>query len=266
MRVFREPADVAAQERLSAFLAGIDGKAKVPTPRILSVDPAGRFSVERRLPGTAFLRLLPQLKGEPRRAAISRFVAGAGALAPVTFPERPYGHILAANPIHADTWRGFMRASLDRAIADNGATIAAEAGDVAALRAAALAFSEGLPERPDKTLVHGDYFAGNVLIDDRLAVSGLVDFSGYTLVGDAVYDTLTAPVFLEMIDETRSEDLALARHIARTRTAKDPRPAAFYRAFAAFTMAAPQFALPPYPRLYPWAVATLQALARGELA
>jgi aminoglycoside phosphotransferase (APT) family kinase protein len=265
VRVYREPAAVAAIERLSAFLASIDGKAAIPTPRILSIDPAGRFTIERRLPGISFLRRLPNLRGEPRRTAISRFVSGAGALAKITYDSQPYGHVLARDPVRAETWIGFLVASLDRMIARHGTTIAAEVGDPAALRAAAMALSAGIDERPPKTLVHGDYFAGNVLIDDALAVSGLVDFSSYTLVGDPAYDLLTAPIFLEMINETTPADFALAQHIARTRTGKDPRPAAFYRAYAAFAMADPLFALPPYPRLYPWAIANLKRLAKGEL-
>ena len=156
----------------------------IATPAIAEIDPAGRFTIERRLPGTSLLRRLPSLAGERRRTAIRNFVAAADAIGSVALPERPYGHILAADPIHADTWTGFLRRSLDRAVARNGAVIAAEVGDVAALRSRALALLAVVPERPAKALVHGDWFPGNVLMDDALAVTGVVDFSAYTMAGD----------------------------------------------------------------------------------
>jgi hypothetical protein len=251
--------------KLDGFLEWTDGKVRVATPRILSIDPGGRFVVEKRLPGTSLLRRLPKLKGEPRRTALTRFVAGAEFASRFSLPEPPYGHVLASGPLHADSWTGFLQASLDRAIARNRATIAGEVGNVDALRAAALALLPAVPDRPPKTLIHGDYFPGNVLMDDSLEVSGLVDFSEYTLIGDPGYDILTAPIFLEMIDEADADDVLLAEHTARTRYRGDARAAAFYRAHAAFVMADPGYGLPPYPRLYPWAIANLKQLAEGEI-
>jgi hypothetical protein len=233
----------------------------IPTPAIERIDGRGRFTVERRLQGRSLLRRLPKLAGEPRRIAIANFTAAAFEVGAVGLPGRPYGHVLADDPVHADSWTDFLSASLDRAIAANREVISGEIGDLSGLRSRALALLADVPERPTKGLVHGDYFAGNVLLDDTLAVSGIVDFSGYTLVGDPLYDTLTAPIFLEMIEETTAEDLAMAN--ARVRSAHPDafRGGRFYRAHAAFWMADPAYGLPPYPRLYPWAIDNLRRLA-----
>jgi aminoglycoside phosphotransferase (APT) family kinase protein len=261
LRVFREPADVDFVARQRTFLAEIDGRLALPTSVIDDFDPGGRWSIERRLAGKSMLRLLPSLTGERRRQAIRNYVAATSAIGRLTFADRPYGHAIANDPIHAETWTAFLRASLERAIATNRDVIAAEVGDLATLRPKALALLALVPERPAKALVHGDYFPGNVLMDEALTVTGLVDFSAYTLVGDPLYDTLTAPIFLEMIDDTTADEVALALECAVAMAGGSVGAGEFYRAHAAFWMADPVYALPPYVNLYPWAIANLRKLA-----
>ena len=167
---------------------------------------------------------------------------------------------------HRRTWPGFFRASLDHWLARNGAAIAAATGSVERVSTNAMALLAGLPERPQKALAHGDYFPGNVLFDERLTLTGLVDFSVFTLAGDPLYDAITAALFLEMIDEADADDVALARHLVSRATARRScLSARFYRAYAAILMADPANAAPPYPRLFAWSVANLRALAAGKL-
>jgi Ser/Thr protein kinase RdoA (MazF antagonist) len=212
------------------------------------------------------MTLLPGLRGERRRTALANYVAGAEAIAVIEYPDRLYGQILAPAPIRAETWTGYLRRSLDRALLRNGAVIAAEIGDIEDLRAKALTLVEPLEPRPKKALVHGDYFPGNVLLDGALAVSGLVDFSVYTVVGDPTYDLITAPIFLEMIHEATPADVETVRGLVRARLGDAIRRAArCYRVHAAFVMADPAHAAEPYPEIYPWSLATLRQLAKGAL-
>jgi Ser/Thr protein kinase RdoA (MazF antagonist) len=233
---------------------------------IEAIDPAGRTTIERRLTGMPLLTLLARLSGADRRRAIGAYAAGAEATGKLLLPDRPYGQVLAPEPLTADTWPGFFRQSLDHWLAQNGATIAEATGSVARVSANALALAAALPERPPKGLAHGDYFPGNVLLDERLTLSGLVDFSVFTLVGDPLYDAITAALFLEMIAEAGADDVALARHLVVARHGEAILPVArFYRAYAAILMADPANAAPPYPRLFAWSVANLRALAAGKL-
>ncbi len=266
LRVLKKPGDVAALMRLQAFLAEIDGRLAIPTSAIATIDPAGRTTVERRLKGTSLLALLTQLHGADRRRAIAAYVAGAEATGKLLLPDRPYGQILAPTPLTADTWTGFFRQSLDHWLARNGATIAEVTGSITRVSANALRLLDALPERPAKALAHGDYFPGNVLLDETLAVSGLVDFSVFTLAGDPLYDAITAALFLEMIEEARIDDVALARQLVVARHGEAILlPGRFYRAYAAILMADPANRAPPYPKLFDWSVANLRALAAGKL-
>ncbi len=266
LRILKRPGDTGLLERQRAFLGEIDGQLSVPTSVIEAIDPAGRFTIERRLMGTPLITLLTQLGGADRRKAIAAYVDGAEATGRLLLPDRPYGQMLAAAPITAETWSGFFRLSLDHWLAENGAAIAQATGSVARVAANAMALAAALPERPAKALAHGDYFPGNVLLDETLTISGLVDFSVYTLTGDPLYDAITAALFLEMIDVAGADDVALARHLLVARHGEAILPSGrFYRAYAAIVMADPANAAPPYPRLYAWSVANLRALAAGKL-
>jgi hypothetical protein len=60
-------------------------------------------------------------------------------------------------------------------------------------------------------------------------------------------------------------DSALVRSLAIERFGNrlaDAEP--FYRAYFAFFLASPEYAQPPYPKLYAWSLANLAVLRRAE--
>jgi len=262
LRVLRSPAaDLAPLRRLQALLAGIDGRLAVPTSTIDEIDGRGRYTIERRLAGRSMLDLLPSLSGAARETAFRNFAMGSEAPAAVVFADRPYGEVLCDRPIRSEDWHDYLRASLDRYAETNRAAIAADAGDPAALKAKALALLAGVPRHPPKALVHGDYFPGNVLLDAGQRLSGLVDFSIWTVIGDCTIDLAGAAIFLEMIAEANAQDVALVRALllGRHRAALNS-AGPFYRAYFAFAMADPGNYGGLYPKLYPWSIANLRAL------
>jgi hypothetical protein len=103
-------------------------------------------------------------------------------------------------------------------------------------------------------------------MDESPTVSGLVDFSVWTVVGDPLLDVIGTAIFLEMSDEATEADVAFVRDIIRERHGDEVlRPARFYRAYFAFAMADPGNSEGLYPKLFPWALANLADLAGGRL-
>ncbi len=235
------------------FLADIDGRLPFATPRIEAIGPGGAWTIERRLPGTSLLVMLRRLGGSERQAALRSYAEAVDAIATITFPERPYGQILDDAPDHrrgpGATISGSASTGSSPGTARRSRPPAATSTD---LRSKALARLDNVAASPPKALVHGDYFPGNVLIDDDLRVSGLVDFSFWTVVGDPLLDVIGTPIFLEMNDEATAEDIAFVRRIILDRHGDAVlRPARFYRAYFAFAMADPANSEGLYPRLFP---------------
>jgi aminoglycoside phosphotransferase (APT) family kinase protein len=268
LRVLRSPAaDLAPLHRLQTLLSEIDGRLAIPTATIAEIDGEGRYTIERRLPGHSMLDLLPSLSGAARERAFRNFTLGAEAPAAIAFADRAYGEVLCDAPIRAEDWHGYLRASLERYAEANRSAIAAEAGDPEALKAKALALLAGVPREPPKALVHGDYFPGNVLLDSGQRLSGLVDFSIWTVVGDRAIDLSGAAIFLEMIVEAEPGDIALVRRLLLHRHGAALEAAGpFYRAYFAFAMADPGNYGGLYPKLFPWSIANLKALDAGRIA
>lgn len=265
--MLRRARALPALERQAAFLREIEGRLPFATPVIETIAADGSYTIERRIPGESLLIRLRRLGGAERQAALSSYAESAEAISTVVLPDRPYGQVLDDQPLTAVSWRDYLRLSLDRFAARNGAAIAAAGFDLANLKAQAIALLDGVAAAPPRALVHGDYFPGNVLIDERLTVSGLVDFSAWTVVGDPLLDILGAAIFLEMTAEATDSDVALVRSAILARHGEAVlAPGRFYRAYAAFAMAAPGTAHGPYPKLFDWALINLAALADGRLA
>lgn len=251
---------------LKDFLDGIAGRLPFATPVIEEIGPDDSYLIEKRLPGRPMSALLRELDGDQRRIALRNHIAAIDAIGTIALPDHPYGHLLIPDPVTADDWSTFARLSLARFLERNRATIAREVGDPDRLFAMALDLLPALPAQPPKVLVHGDYFAGNVLLDERLEVSAVIDFGVFTVVGDPVLDFASAYLPAEMTEESRPGDGPLILDAIVERHGASVLPAIrFYRAYFAFCMADPANAAEPYPKLFGWSIAMLKALGEGRL-
>jgi hypothetical protein len=264
LRILRQPAAPDQLALLQHFLVEIDGRMPFATPRILAIANDGAYTIERRLPGLPMPALIFGAGTAAREEALRNYFTAVAAFRSVVFPDEPYGQLLAAQPITADDWIGYLRESLAHYSAINGATIADEVGDVAGLEAKALLLLSALEPHPERALVHGDYFPGNVLMDGDFRVTAVVDFGFYTVVGDPLLDVAGASIFLEM-SGSPPEDIAYVRKLLAERHGPGTAPSfAFYRAYFAFAMADPVANAGLYPGIYLWSLANLRALRDGD--
>ena len=255
-----------SRERLKLFLEAIAGHLPFATPHIEEIGPDGTWTVEARLPGRSMAEFLKTAGDDARDHALRNYVAAIDAFRVIELPDRPYGHLLAQRPLTADTWRMFAHDSLARFRSRNRVAIARDVGDPYRLFDKAVDMIEHLPARPPKTLVHGDYFPGNVLLGERLSIAAVLDFGAFTVVGDPILDLAVSYLTLEVIEECSAHDARFVRDLIVERHGGDILPAIrFYRAYLAFSMADPANVAPPYPRLYGWAVAMLKLLAEDRL-
>ncbi len=215
-------ADLASLERLRAFYERLSAyRFPFALPSILGIDCVDGtfFTIERRLPGEMLSRTLPLLAARQRRLLLERYLLAVDDIGQVTFPERPFGHLLADQPVHAPTWRGFLEKMIEQGLRRAVGYLNEDVGDVQRIERFLEQEIALVADVQTKSLVHGDYWPDNVLVDvadgvnGRQDVSAVLDFDGMTLVGDRRLDVAGAVVFLEMRQgyPRRDSDILLRR-------------------------------------------------------
>ena len=288
--------DHAYLEKLQAFYARLEpyglpfavpniqhiGRVRDPASDSTSGLTSGstgstHFTLERRLPGERLFSVLPRLRGQARRALLERYLAAVDSFKQIILPlDQPYGQVLAASPVQASTWRGFLEQMIHKGLQHAAQDLHADLGD-ANLRAIHDYFASELPPMDhmrDKALVHGDYWGDNVLVDQaggrdsgggsrgrkgEWHVSAVLDFAGMTLCGDPRVDVAAAVVFLEMRPGHPTEDADFLLQAAIARHGPEiERATRFYRLWYAAVYA---FCKPFDPLTYGWCLQSFRLLA-----
>jgi hypothetical protein len=155
------------------------------------------YSVDRLIPGRPLHELMPQLGGDERALALASYTDAAFEIASLPLVRDAYGEFMRdGDSIRAATWSAYLLARMHRSLEQSPWL----RDDVPALDAIVVALTTrilALTPRP-QALVHGDYFPGNVLISDELAVAGVIDFGPLTVIGDQWLDLASAVIFLEV--------------------------------------------------------------------
>lgn len=248
-------------ERLRRFYRSLPPRPfALPDIHEIDVERGGgdmgvSYSVEARIAGAPLSERLPSLGRRERERALAHYLDATESLGEIELPDARYGQLLAAAPRTAPSWQAFLTDTVERAARDNG--IDADLPRLDAEVARTLAEVGALPD-PPRALVHGDLFPGNVLVADDLTVTGVLDFSPHTVVGDPRMDLAGALAFLEVTPGYREDDSATLHALLLRRHGVELDPILrLYRRFHAFYFS---FARDDVP-LYRWCVAVL----RGEL-
>jgi hypothetical protein len=222
LRLHRREA-AAYTRAIGVLYDGLDrGAVPYALPEVLEVHQDGdvSWSVERRLPGRAMGELLPVLRGEDRVRALTSYIDGAAAFGRLGVPlgwRGGHGELFTDEQLRADRWGDLLaerlRLQRDRA----RPVVAGEAPDFDRAAGHVIAEARTEPDCPP-TLVHGDWFPGNVLLGDDLQVSASIDLGWLSVVGADDHDVRSAVVFHEVRPWRQPEDTsvllaAAARHL-----------------------------------------------------
>jgi len=170
------------------------------------------FHVERRLPGLDFAEVFPRLTAFERRSAIESFLDGLPPLHAVHLQHLPFGEPLnEEDEITSDTWANYLRTRIEATLKHSYADLQGDLADVDRIVEGFYRELCDLPLRPQKCLVHGDYFPGNVLCDERGILTAVVDFSPLTLIGDPLMDLAGAYYFWRIYDFVTEADYECLR-------------------------------------------------------
>jgi len=261
LRVYRRATEAAHLERMARFYGALKrGAVAFATPAVLDwgVRDGVAFSVERRIEGASLASLLGRSKGEVRRRALRSYVEAAAAIEALGHPQPDYGEVLADPPVRAGTWAEFVMARAGTELELHRGLIEARvARPDRALEALGLMVEAQGDAAP--RLIHGDFYPENVLVGDSGEVTGVIDFGGLTLIGDAQLDLACAVIFLTGMDSVTADDRALVRDHA-LRLGLREQSLTLYRLYYAFRfLGAPR----ENDGLLRWCVSTIEAACDG---
>ncbi|GIK83973.1 MAG: hypothetical protein BroJett025_05950 [Patescibacteria group bacterium] len=166
------------------------------------------YTVEKKLFGKAGHVVYLTASEEVKIALLNNYFALLEELKKITISGK-YGQILSSSmgKLQANTWTEFLGMKLaitkqevitkpDHDIADIGKVFD-------------YFFNSALPKlskNPQKNLVHGDIFFENILADDKGSITGLLDFSSLTVIGDHIMD-VTGLVYFACVTEGIGENV-----------------------------------------------------------
>lgn len=219
-RVLRIPRpEASSEDQLRAQAALTAGLPPLPyaVPRIREISriDGQLYLIEDRIAGQPLTALLPTLSGERRETALRAYLAAAEAMAVAIAPGEAFGDLLLDQPRRCDRWSDYLTARVRKAAVDD--VLAAAVPDLAGITERLIARLEAIPD-PVRCIVHGDIWPPNVMMNDDLQVTGLIDFSFTTRIGDHVMDLAGACHFLlatrasSRADHDYLKQLILERH------------------------------------------------------
>lgn len=227
---------------------------KTPMILELGVVDGVPYTLEPLLQGRDLQSALEGLADKQRQNALKSYLNTARKIRTLVEGKVPFGEVLVSSPIQADEWTSYLERRIDATLLETGNEIGR---DVPGLETAVQRWRSLLPLVADAKpeLVHGDYFPGNVMVDEAGAVTAVIDFSASTVMGDWRLDVVTACIFLELTANVTRDDIAFCKSEVEKLLGSEATPLAqLYRLYYALYYTFTRDSDPP---LYRWCVSVL---------
>lgn len=198
-------------ERLQAFYDGVDTSGlPYSLPQIYEITPVedAVIVIEKRLHGRPLSSLLPQLSGAGLDRAMRTYLAATLALQTIKPLSMPEHYKLfdqeGSSTVTDGNWHAFLGTYIRQQVEQVGSYLVHDVSDWTA-KVERLLASLKHPYHGPYHLAHGDIFPGNVLVDDQLQVTALLDWGLMTMWGDPLWDVATGWAFFDMYDALRMD-------------------------------------------------------------
>lgn len=192
---------------LQHFYNALDSAAvtlSLPHIEQITVEDGVVVTIEKRLHGTRLTDHLPSLASGQFELATRNYVAAAQEISHIRVQPDLDRYKLFDEDRHSRRTQGDWHTFLSRQIADKVLSLRPYFARDVTLFSTKLARINQILAQPylgDYQLIHGDFFPGNLLVDETLKATALLDFGLMTMVGDPLFDIATGWVLFDMYDE-----------------------------------------------------------------
>jgi hypothetical protein len=211
LKVVGDSSRLRRLETLKGFYESLDETPSGLTlPRILEIKELNGVVgvVETRIPGQPLEVLLPALDHKGLARAEDLYLQSALALGAVRLLRDPEKYLLFdesdGSRVSAQSWPEFYAKLISEKIDRVGDLLKRT---VSRFEEKSARLKEALSGEAKTTLsiIHGDFFPGNLLVAPDLSCAyGVVDFGSFTMFGDRLLDLAGAAGFYRMYDPRRS--------------------------------------------------------------
>jgi len=192
-------------ESLAEFMKRISSfNLPVSLPEIYEINKIDGYfyNIEKELSGSPLGKIFPSLTYSQKKYSTEKYFEVLKYLHEIELPEYKFGQVLnTGEDITSESWVDF----LDKKLSQRAAIVQPRLEkDVVGFRVKMDLMREVFKKKlkfSDHILVHGDYLYNNVLFDDNLNLTSVIDFSNSTMVGDFRMDIACAVMYFDL-DET----------------------------------------------------------------
>ena len=220
LRVYERGIDRGYVDRLREFYESLgrhDLPFEIPVVLVIATHDDLLYAIEQRIHGERMSNFLKTAAGDARQQSLVSYVETAALIQSIPLEASEFGELLSSRPVLRPTWPDYLltmgRSAASRAAADLKA-------DVPGFAELLSSWEKSLGLVADVTtpsLVHGDYFPGNVMVDEHGQVIAVIDFSPMTVAGDPRLDVLCALIFIEVDDGYEPSDSEIVRQLIAER-------------------------------------------------
>ncbi|HSH05058.1 MAG TPA: aminoglycoside phosphotransferase family protein [Anaerolineae bacterium] len=191
LRVYHEGTAQESILRRAKLLAELAQSATavpfaLPTVEETILDTPCLATIEPRLPGQAMMQAMKESDSNHREEMIRAYLDAASQVRHLAVPRPFYGDLGQNEPIQTDTFKGYLYERAAKNLAFAGESVA---------HVDARQIAEAWPAGSERSLVHLDFFPGNVLVAGG-EVTAVIDFGTVSIIGDWRLDPLTAVAYL----------------------------------------------------------------------
>ncbi len=214
LKVYRKATRQYLEQLQSLQQRATQAQLPYTTPQIVRIESQDGvfYTIERKLTGKQLDIVFPELSPEQQRAVLRNFVAALEPLKTINVEDFPYGQLVASpDSVQAATWSEYLLQKLDQQLKKSQQFLQQDVRDfdskVQILRAKLRALDHSAIQ---KQFVHTDYYLNNVLVNEDLEISAVLDISVHAVAGDHRLD-LASICFLTLDPHITKEHADFAR-------------------------------------------------------